>query len=160
MSRPQETSAVTTENAGLECGARAIINSSSMVTKPKKDARRLPATLRDELRRTLAIKCYNTICGMSSMKVSEQHLWMFRLYHGDQGDGISNLDLLCKGESPYDDLFKHVKTGNVVNPNATQAASLKQLKCMYSLKDVQCWNVEYGVQQYGHGGAYTLHVFV
>lgn len=91
-----------------------------MVSKAiKKSTKRLPAALRDELRRTLAVKCYDSVCGMPSMKVSEQHLWMFQLYHGDGKDGISNVDLLCKGQRPYQDLFEQVETGNVVDPNAT-----------------------------------------
>ena len=79
----------------------------ALKTSSKNSSKRLPASIGDELSCTLAIKCYDTVNSMSSMKVSEQHEMMFKLYHGHQGsEGISNFDLMCKGLSPFDDLFE------------------------------------------------------
>ena len=55
---------------------------------------------RDELCRLLAVKCYDTVSAMHSMKVSKQQREMFKLYHGDDGDGVRHIDLLCKGLDP------------------------------------------------------------
>ena len=69
------------------------------------------------------------------MKVSEQHEMMFKLYHGHEGsEGISNVDLMCKGLSPFDDLFDDAGFSNVTDPNATEASSMKELKQLYTRK--------------------------
>ena len=146
MPRPLETPVTLDGSSTAEVASAAAapassvgINSRMVAKTPKKTTKRLPAALRDELRRTIAIKCYDTIYSMPSMKVSEQHSRMYKLYHGDNNniDAISNLDLFCKGLSPFDNLFDDAELTNIVDGNAanTVPTQLKELKMLYSRKD-------------------------
>ena len=67
---------------------------------------------------------------------------MFSLYHGDKNniDAISNLGLLCKGLSPFEDLFEDAEVPNITNTvdanaSTSEALNMKELKTCFSRKD-------------------------
>ena len=73
-----EAESIANEGESVEVPVNTNPN-MAVKTSSKKSNKCLPASIRDELRRTLAIKCYDTVNSMSSMKVSEQHKMMFKL---------------------------------------------------------------------------------
>ena len=95
---------------------------------PPNKEERLPASIRDELRRLVGLKCLDVLFRRDSMKVSEQWDLMFDLFHGNQNTGtISNVSLLVGAEEAFEDLFEY-SNHPVVNRNSTADSPVKQLK--------------------------------
>ena len=95
---------------------------------------RLPAAIRDELRRAVALYCMDIVFQKGSMKVANQRGLMFDLYHGNDGKNvISHVKMLCNGGELFDDLFEE-RVENVVGRN-NSVTSTKQLKSLYSRSD-------------------------
>ena len=85
---------------------------------PPINADRLPASIRDELRRAVGLYCLDIVFQRDAMKVAQ----MRKLMH---------VQLLCNGEDMFSDLFEN-RQDNVVN---RQGASTKQLKTLFSQTD-------------------------
>ena len=79
---------------------------------------RLPAWVRDELRRVISLKCFDTLFKRDGMTVKEQRVMMENLYHGNANKGIlAHSNLFITGQPPYTEIFdRHVET--VVNQSA------------------------------------------
>ena len=94
----------------------------------KKKQKQLPRDVRDELRRVLAVRCFDMVCKKSSMKQSQQEDLMFRHCHGDTNRNIiSQLNLLLAAEEPCKDLFEPIAS-NVVDASTSVSAATMKLK--------------------------------
>ena len=93
---------------------------------------RIPADLRDELRRVIALRIYATVHSMPSMSKAEQEDLMASMYHGTNGKA-SQMRLLVDGVKPYNMLYDEVED-IVEDPNATGVlgTSTKILKPEFS----------------------------
>jgi hypothetical protein len=58
----------------------------------------LPGKLRDELKRTIAVYNYSMLHSEKGKQTDSQYQFMYSLYHGDGGDGVSHLKMLVKGQ--------------------------------------------------------------
>ena len=94
---------------------------------------RITAALRDELRRVVALYCMDVIYRKDPMKVNAMRTLMFDLFHGNSSKNIiSHVDLLCRGDDIFSDLFED-RQDNVVNRRCQdEAIPPKQLKPLYS----------------------------
>ena len=91
---------------------------------------RVPASIRDELRRTVALYCMDIIYKKDPMKVNAMRQLMHDLYHGNQTKRtISHVKLLCAGEEMFESMFEE-KIENVVGRSA-QGTAVKHLKSIY-----------------------------
>ena len=82
---------------------------------PPKTDDRLPALIRDELRRAVALYCLDIIFQKDSMKVAQMRKIMFDLYHGNELlRVISHVQMLWNGEQIFEELFED-RHDNVVN---------------------------------------------
>lgn len=79
---------------------------------------RIPASLRNELRRTIAVKIFNYINTLGDMKKAQQEGILLDLFHGDDDrDIVSHLDLLLQGEAPYRRLYDISETTVITDAN-------------------------------------------
>ena len=69
----------------------------------------LSATVRNELRRTVAIQILAYVFTKSSMKKADMERIMFECYHGNKGKDIaSHVSMIARGESGYSELYDKV----------------------------------------------------
>ena len=74
---------------------------------PPTNADRIPAAIRDELRRAVALYCMDVIYRKDPMKVNQMRTTMFDMYHGNSKKNIiSHVDMLCRAEDVFSDLFE------------------------------------------------------
>ena len=110
----------------LSKGSGPIIIASNMPTTID----RLPATLREELRRCIALKGMDVLYKKSSMKVCEQRSFMYDAFHGNRSRGvISMVHQLCAGAEEFAELFED-RTDQVLNRG--DEGNTKQLKTKFS----------------------------
>ena len=119
-------SSVTLDSA-IDVG-RSIVLFSNMPTVD-----RIPAAIRDELRRVVSLYCMDVIYRRDPMKVAQMRNLMFDLYHGNQSKGvISHVNMLCCADDIFSDLFED-RHDNVVNRRCQdEGIPPKQLKTLYS----------------------------
>ena len=87
---------------------RHIIISNMPPTNNNND--RIPASIRDELRRAVALYCLDIVFQRDSMKVAQMRKLMFDLYHGnDKMRIISHVQLLCDGKEMFEDFVLDVE---------------------------------------------------
>lgn len=114
------------------------ITSEGLIDSPKTllinmpSTERLPASIRDELRRAVALYCMDIVYRKDSMKVAQMRSLMFDLYHGnDTKDIISHVKLLCNGEGVFADLFEE-RIETVVSKHTQTSVSTLHLKQLFS----------------------------
>jgi hypothetical protein len=74
---------------------------------PVNKKERITASLRDELRRTVALKCLSNIYGREGMGLNQQHTYLEEHFHGEKKKGIiSHLDQLCTAQGDYAELYE------------------------------------------------------
>ena len=97
---------------------------------------RLPAIIRDELRRVVALKCFDTLFRRDSLKVSEQQKLLFNLFHGNEKRNIiSTVHQLCTAQEIFSEMFE--ERSDIVlsrQTGATEEATL-QLRMLYSRRE-------------------------
>lgn len=77
-----------------------------MSRSDKNSQQYLPKYIRDELRMTVALRCYSTLREGNGKKLSELYSCMFDRYHGNQSTSVaSNLKLLCNASYVFKNLF-------------------------------------------------------
>ena len=69
------------------------------------DVKRIPRTLRDELRRTLILICYEEVYSRPSMTKDVMQNVIFDMYHGKGNNIVSQIDVMLQGHNRYKDLF-------------------------------------------------------
>ena len=97
---------------------------------------RLPAIIRDELRRVVALKCFDTLFRRDSCKITEQRDLMYDMFHGNQRRNIISVcDQLCHGEGIYGGLFED-RTDVILSRQGTGTDEpTLQLKMLYSRRE-------------------------
>ena len=92
---------------------------------------RLPAIIRDELRRVVAVRSMDILFKKTSMKVSEQRQLMYDMFHGNVRKSIiAGVHQLCAAQDVYSDMFED-RTDQVLS-RATEDRPSKQLETMCS----------------------------
>ena len=91
----------------------------------------LPASIRDELRRAMSLKCPNKVHLSSKMKVKDIIDLMFHLFHGcPRKEIISSVDLLLQREGPYSRIFEE-KEKSSARPQSNSIERLHVLKLLH-----------------------------
>ena len=90
----------------------------------------LPKNIRDELRMTVALRCYSILRQGRGQKVRDLHASMNDLFHGKPPSKPSHLKLLCNASYCFKDLFL---ASSEVNTNKSASISVESLKT-YTLK--------------------------
>ena len=81
-------------------------NSITMAPNDKKCKQYLPKYIRDELRMTVALRCFSVLREGNGKKLTELYSSMFDAYHGNESLSIaSNLKLLCNASYVFKSLF-------------------------------------------------------
>ena len=84
----------------------------------------LSATVRNELRRTAAIKILAYVFTKRSMKKADMERIVFECYHGNKGKHIaSRVSMIARGESGYSKLYDKVGVHITDSGNPSCAAS-------------------------------------
>eukprot|EP00957_Ditylum_brightwellii_P053066 4023705-Ditylum_brightwellii.AAC.1 len=65
----------------------------------------LPQTIHDELQCTVALRAYDHVCALDSMKMKEQCTIMHDYYHGRENDCPSQIKMLVEGQGEYQALY-------------------------------------------------------
>jgi hypothetical protein len=92
----------------------------------------LPANIRDELKRCIALKCMSIVFGKPIMKQKDMFKFYFHLYHGNKDNGtMSQLDLLIMGYEPYAGLYNLHNNVPVATGNGTILIQQKVVKHDY-----------------------------
>mmetsp|Transcript_2097 Transcript_2097/g.3084 ORF Transcript_2097/g.3084 Transcript_2097/m.3084 type:complete len:458 (+) Transcript_2097:61-1434(+) len=82
----------------------------------------LPAVLRTEMRRTIALKSFSKVYPKNA-KLAQQHQCIEDDFHGNKSSGaISQKDMLCHGEGVYSEMFVPVQASS--NENSLKLKSL------------------------------------
>ena len=95
----------------MACSVSSSLSSQSPDAKIQIDNmptnERVPAGIRDELRRTVALYCMDIIYKKDPMKVNAMRQLMYDLYHGNPSKNtISHVKLLCAGEEIFESMFE------------------------------------------------------
>ena len=112
-----------------------IVNlSSSLVTDNNKMSSaptdRLPASLREELRRVVSLKGLDVLFKKSSMKVLEQRQLMHDMFHGNkQKNMMPAIHQPCEGDGVFKDLFED-RTDQVLSRNTFFECCLPAIRAM------------------------------
>ena len=85
----------------------------------------LPKPIRDELRMTVALRCYSILHQGKGMKQRELYASIFDLYHGKPPSKPSNLKLLCNASYSFKDLFDESSDLTTSKESSTSKQSLK-----------------------------------
>jgi hypothetical protein len=90
----------------------------------------LPGKIRDEIRRTAALRLYSYICSQSQLKLRCQLTKIQDMYHGNETH-ISQIDQIVNGRPPFDELYNKsievITNGTTTNTNATVLTLKREL---------------------------------
>jgi hypothetical protein len=100
---------------------------------PREQTSHIPATLWNQLRWALAVKCLSYVIGYKKMKVKEQQHLVGECYHGDQSKGaILHKDMLCSAQGVYAHLYQQREEQVTGSPSSSSTGEGKlQLKLLY-----------------------------
>jgi len=88
----------------------------------------LPQRIRDALRMTACVRCYDIIGSGKTMKVGDVQDMMFTHFHGKPPDIVSQLQLLCDGEQIYSELYESVTIGVKSKNDNLETKNYRKLK--------------------------------
>ena len=102
-----------------------------MAPSDNKSKQYLPKCIRDELRMTVALRCFSVLREGNGKKLTELYSAMFDAYHGNESLSIaSNLKLLCNASY----VFKHLFDDKVQNNTSKNTSSSSGDIISYVLK--------------------------
>ena len=78
-------------------------------------SKELPKEIRDELRLTVAMRCYSVLRSGNAKSLNAQYEHMSALYHGNEPSIPSNLKMMCDGCYLYKELFDLVEGDTVTS---------------------------------------------
>ena len=78
-------------------------------------SKELPKEVRDELRLTVAMRCYSIMRSGSAKSLNAQYEHMSALYHGNEPSIPSNIKMMCDGCYLYKELFDVVEGGTITS---------------------------------------------
>jgi hypothetical protein len=99
----------------------------------------IPAHIRNELRRVLALKNLQTVFTKNAMTATSQNKFIYKLYHGDDALGIpSSVDMILnQNNSTFGSLFSLLRQEVVTSQSAEASmASVYELKPLFHRKSV------------------------
>jgi hypothetical protein len=103
----------------------------------KQQPQRIPANVRNELRRVLAVKCLSYIFACEKMKVKDQQHLVEERYHGEESKRvILHKDLLCKGQGVYAYLYEEREDQVTGSPSSSTGEGKLQLKTLFTRSHV------------------------
>ena len=93
-------------------------------------SKRLPRDMRDELRRTIAIVCYENVSIQKTMKRADIKKNLFDMFHGKGMEVVSQVDQFLTGRGIYKEMFDSATittvTDSSVSPASNTILSLKE----------------------------------
>ena len=107
-----------------------------IVNMPLNANERLPAILRDELRRVVALKCFDVLFRRDRLKISEQRDLVYDMFHGNERRNVISIcDQLCSGDDIFADLYED-RTDIVLSRQSTGSNEpTQQLRMLYSRRE-------------------------
>jgi hypothetical protein len=97
-----------------------------MARGPNTKFERLPSSIRDELRATVAMKCHEIVSRKGTLKGQQIHDYMYKYFHGDASSNTpSTLDQLLTGQDQFNKLF--VKSTAIITDKNTNEVIADEL---------------------------------